>query len=101
MEINNEIDYRILAAAIVNYRKAETGFIKPYSNVAKALIQMHKMGLKLGIITDAPEIKAWIRLTEMNIQHFFDTGSSQPGKKTPEAQQRALPESHEKPERGP
>ena len=72
IKTNKEIDYKILAAAIVNYRKAQTGFIKLYPKVAPVIIELHKMGIQVGIITDASEIKAWIRLTEMNIQGFFE-----------------------------
>ena len=72
MKTNKKIDYKMLSAAIVNYRRVQSGLIKPYSHVMKVLLQMHKMGLKLGIITDAPELKAWMRLTELGIQDFFD-----------------------------
>ena len=72
MKTNREIDHKILAAAIVNYRKAQTGFIKTYPKVTHVLVEMHRMGIQVGMITDAPEIKAWIRLTEMHIQDFFD-----------------------------
>ena len=29
-------------------------------------------GIKLGIVTDAPQLKAWMRLTELKLQDFFD-----------------------------
>ncbi len=67
-----KIDYRILAEGIVAYRKAQAAYIRPYPNAIPTLLKLKKMGIKLGIVSDAPSVNAWIRLVEMGIQDFFD-----------------------------
>ena len=71
-KLNHKIDYRILASGIVAYRKVQLGFLEPYSRVVPTLIKLKERGLKLAIVSDAPRLKAWIRLVEMKIQDFFD-----------------------------
>ena len=67
-----KIDWRMLAAAIVAYRKAQNGILPLYPKVITTLLKLKEMGIKLGIVTNAPRIKAWIRLTELQLQDFFD-----------------------------
>lgn len=83
-----KVDYRILAYGITAYRKVRTGFLKPYPKVKKTLIKLKEKNLKLGILTDAPRLKAWIRLSNMQLDDFFDevitvedTGKQKPHKK--------------------
>jgi putative hydrolase of the HAD superfamily len=66
------IDYRILAQGIVAYRKAQISYVKPYPGTVKTLVRLKEKGLKLGIVSDAPSVNAWIRLVEMNLHDFFD-----------------------------
>ncbi len=82
-----KIDYKILAKGIVAYRKAQIAYVKPYPGTVKTLIKLKEMGMKLGIVSDAPSVNAWIRLVEMNIGDFFDvvitlheTGKKKPSK---------------------
>ena len=70
--INKEIDYKILAAGIVAYRKAQAGMLEPYPQTVPTLIRLREKGLKLAIVSDAPRLKAWLRLAEMKIADFFD-----------------------------
>ena len=70
--INKKIDYRILAAGIIAYRKAQISLIEPYPNVIPTLIKLRERGYKLAIVSDAPRLKAWIRLVELKLDHFFD-----------------------------
>lgn len=72
-KVNGTLDYKQLASAIVAYRKARTGFIHPYAGTKKTLIKLKEKGLKLGIVTDAPKLKAWIRLVTMGLDDFFDS----------------------------
>jgi putative hydrolase of the HAD superfamily len=72
MKTIGRIDYRILAEGIVAYRKAQVSYVKPYPGTVKTLIKLKEKGLKLGIVSDAPSVNAWIRLVEMNIHEFFD-----------------------------
>ncbi|HIH15878.1 MAG TPA: HAD-IA family hydrolase [Candidatus Diapherotrites archaeon] len=66
------VDYRILANAITAYRKVQVGFQEPYPRVRPTLIGLRARGLQLGVVSDAPKLKAWLRLAEMNLTHFFD-----------------------------
>lgn len=67
-----KVDYKTLAKAIYAYRKTQAGVLAPYDSVFPTLIELKKRGLKLAIVTDAPRLKAWIRLVEMRIEDFFD-----------------------------
>jgi putative hydrolase of the HAD superfamily len=69
---HKKVDYKILAAGIVAYRKVQLGFLEPYANVIPTLLKLKQKGLKLAIVSDAPRLKAWLRLVEMRIQDFFD-----------------------------
>jgi putative hydrolase of the HAD superfamily len=82
-----KVDYRILAEGIVAYRKAQTAYVKPYPGTVKTLVRLKEIGLKLGIVSDAPSLNAWIRLVEMRLEDFFDvvvtfhdTGHRKPSK---------------------
>tara|TARA_Y100001970_G_scaffold291925_1_gene431055 strand:- start:1240 stop:1926 length:687 start_codon:yes stop_codon:yes gene_type:complete len=66
------IDYKILAAGIVSYRRAKEEALIAYPNVNKTLIEISKLGLKIGLITDAHSREAWTRLYSVNLHHMFD-----------------------------
>jgi putative hydrolase of the HAD superfamily len=66
------VDYKKLAYAIVAYRQARSGFLHPYAGTKSALIKLKEKWLKLAIVSDAPKLKAWIRLVSMRIDDFFD-----------------------------
>ena len=36
------------------------------------LIKIRERGLKLGLVSDAPRLKAWLRLTGIGLADFFD-----------------------------
>jgi HAD superfamily hydrolase (TIGR02253 family) len=72
LRVMGRVDYRILAAGIVAYRRTQVGILKPYVSVVPTLIKLREKGMKLAIVTDAPRLKAWIRLVEMDLQDFFD-----------------------------
>jgi len=69
-KVNGSIDYKILANGIIAYRKIKETYLVPYSNVHSTLIELSKK-YKLGVISDAPRIQAWIRLVSMKIDPFF------------------------------
>ncbi|MBI2549184.1 TIGR02253 family HAD-type hydrolase [Candidatus Woesearchaeota archaeon] len=71
-KVTGEIDYKKLAYAIVAYRQARTGFLHPYPGTKKTLIALKSKGLQLAIVSDAPKLKAWLRLVAMRIDDFFD-----------------------------
>ncbi|MBI2577123.1 HAD-IIIA family hydrolase, partial [Candidatus Woesearchaeota archaeon] len=67
-----QVDVRVLANAIVAYRNVRSGLLAPFPHTEQVLLKLKGKGLKLGIVTDAPRLKAWIRLMAMRIGHFFD-----------------------------
>jgi len=67
-----KVDYRILANAIVAYRAVRSSYLKPYPHTDYVLIKLKSKGVKLAIVTDAPKLKAWLRLMAMKIGNFFD-----------------------------
>lgn len=71
-EATGKLDYKALAAGIVAYRRAQVGMLKPYVEVVPTLRKLQKMGLKLAIVSDAPRLRAWLRLVELGIHDFFD-----------------------------
>jgi len=67
-----KIDDRILAAGIQAYLKTKNAFLEPYPKVIPTLIALIRKGYKLGLVTDAPRLKAYQRLSAMKLVHFFD-----------------------------
>jgi len=67
-----KIDFKILANAVNAYRKVRYGYLEPYPHVFATLLRLREKGIKLAILSDAPKLKAWIRLTAMKIDNFFD-----------------------------
>jgi putative hydrolase of the HAD superfamily len=72
MKTEGRVDYRKLARAIIAYRNRRQRFIKPYTGVETTLAKLKKKGLKIGILSDAPRLKAWMRLCTMGIEDYFD-----------------------------
>ncbi len=71
-QTQGKIDHKILASGIVAYRKVRSGFLEPYPHVISTLIRLKEQKIKLAIVTDAPRLKAWIRLVAMKISDFFE-----------------------------
>lgn len=67
-----KIDYKILSAGIVAYRRAREASLIPYPHVYPTLHKLMKMGIKMGILSDAPAKEAWLRLAYLNFHHIFD-----------------------------
>ncbi len=67
------INFKILATAVVAYRKAREASLVLYPHVTATLTSLVKQGIKLAIITDAPPMQAWLRLCHLNLHHLFDT----------------------------
>ena len=72
-ESQGEIDFKILAAGVVAYRKAREAALVLYPHVTMTLTTLAKRGVKLAIITDAPPKQAWLRLCYLHLHHLFDT----------------------------
>ncbi len=67
-----KIDYKILASGVAAYRRVKSGNLVPYKHVRETLLKLKERGLKLGIVSDAPRMQAWLRLAEMNLIEYFD-----------------------------
>ncbi len=83
-----KVDYKILSAGIVAYRRAREAALTPYPHVYPTLYKLLKMGIKMGIVSDAPVKEAWLRLAYLNFHHivdavitFEDTGERKPSSK--------------------
>ena len=72
IDIHGKLDYKILASAIVAYRKTKEASIILYPNVNSTLIKLAKRGYKLAVLSDAPSREAWVRLYSVNLHHIFD-----------------------------
>ncbi len=80
-----KVDYKILSAGIVAYRRAREASLIPYPHVYSTLNRLLKMGIKMGIVSDAPVKEAWLRLAYLNFHQivdavvtFEDTGQRKP-----------------------
>ena len=87
--VNKEgvINYKFLAAGIVEYKKAKEKSLSLYDDVIPTLDKLLEMNLKLGVVSDAPSREAWIRLYMLNLHNKFkhvvtfdDTGYHKPAK---------------------
>ena len=69
---SGRVDYKYLASAVVAYRRAKEASLMLYPRVNVTLMTLAKMGLKLGVVSDAPSREAWMRLCYLNLHHLFD-----------------------------
>jgi putative hydrolase of the HAD superfamily len=84
-DIFQKVDYKILSAGVIAYRRAREAALVPYPHVTMTLVELIKAGLKLGVVSDAPAREAWLRLCYLNFHHLFtavvtfdDTGQRKP-----------------------
>jgi putative hydrolase of the HAD superfamily len=68
----SKINYKILSAGVIAYRRAREAALVPYPHVTMTLIKLSKMHMKLGVVSDAPAKEAWLRLCYLNFHHLFD-----------------------------
>lgn len=67
-----KVNYKILSAGVIAYRQAREAALSLYPHVYTTLMQLLKMGMNLGVVSDAPAKEAWLRLTYLNLHHIFD-----------------------------
>ena len=67
-----KINYKFLAASIVEYKKAKEISLGLYPEVIPTLKKLQTMNLKLGIASDAPSREAWTRLYSVGLDNIFD-----------------------------
>ena len=87
--VNNigDINFKYLAAGIVEYKKAKEESLNLYDDVIPTLNKLIDMNLNLGIVSDAPSREAWVRLYSLKLHNKFnevvtfnDTGVYKPAK---------------------
>jgi len=84
-EEQGRLDHKLLAAAIIGYRRARDSFLVLYPHVHVTLVELIRRGVKLAVISDAPALQAWLRLAQLKLETFFehvvtfdDTGERKP-----------------------
>lgn len=65
------VDYKILAAGILAYRRAKNGAIALYPRVHQTLIDLMEMQIKRIVISDAPKLEVWLRIVSLGLHHYF------------------------------
>ncbi|MCK5039816.1 MAG: HAD-IA family hydrolase [Candidatus Aenigmarchaeota archaeon] len=63
---------KILANAIIAYRRVKNAYLETYPRTRSTLVYLMKKGMKLAIISDAPRMRAHMRLCSAKLQEFFD-----------------------------
>jgi HAD superfamily hydrolase (TIGR02253 family) len=71
-DVFNKVDYKILSAGIIAYRRAREAALVPYPHVYLTLVELLKRSIKLAVVSDAPAREAWLRLCYLNFHHIFD-----------------------------
>ena len=66
------IEPKLLAAAVVGYRRTRESALVVYPHTHQTLVELAKRGLKLAVVSDAPRLQAWLRITYLQLQHVFD-----------------------------
>lgn len=84
-DVFNKVDFKILSAGVISYRRAREAALVPYPHVYMTLMELLKRGLRLAVVSDAPAREAWLRLCYLNFHHIFhavvtfdDTGERKP-----------------------
>lgn len=67
-----QVDFKVLAAGIVGYRRAKDAAMTLYPHVRLTITELLKSGVKLGVVSDAPRLSVWLRITALGLQHYFD-----------------------------
>jgi len=67
-----KLNYKILSAGVIAYRRAREAALVPYPHVYMTLMELLKMGIRLAVVSDAPVREAWLRLSYLNFHHIFD-----------------------------
>jgi len=71
-DVFRKVDYKILSAGIIAYRRAREAALVPYPHVNMTLLALLKRGVRLAVVSDAPGREAWLRLVALNLHHVFD-----------------------------
>jgi putative hydrolase of the HAD superfamily len=72
IEAYGKLEPRIHAAAVVAYRRAREGTLALYPHVNQTLLDLLRRGIKLGVLSDAPRLQAWLRLAYLQLHNIVD-----------------------------
>jgi len=72
-DVFKKVNYKVLSAGIIAYRRAREAALVPYPHVYMTLMELLKRGLLLAVVSDAPAREAWLRLTYLNFHYIFHT----------------------------
>ncbi len=67
-----KVDYKVLAAGIIGYRRAKEGTMTLYPHVTMTLIELMQRGIRRAVISDAPKLAVWLRIVGLGLHHYFD-----------------------------
>ncbi len=70
--VMGRVEDRILAAAVVAYRRARDGSLVLYPHANMVLNRLAREGYRLAVVSDAPRFEAWLRLCRLGLHHAFD-----------------------------
>ena len=62
-----KIDYKILGAGIIGYRRAKEGTLALYPHVQLTLMGLARLGITMGVVSDAPRIPVWLRICGLGL----------------------------------
>lgn len=71
-DVFQKVNYKILSAGVIAYRRAREAALVPYPHVNMTLVALLKRGIRLAVVSDAPSREAWLRLCYLNFHHIFD-----------------------------
>ncbi len=71
-DVFQKVDFKILSAGVIAYRRAREAALVPYPHVNMTLVALVKRGIRLAVVSDAPGREAWLRLCYLNFHHIFD-----------------------------
>jgi HAD superfamily hydrolase (TIGR02253 family) len=71
-DVFQKVDYKILSAGVIAYRRAREAALVPYPHVNMTLVALMKRGIRLAVVSDAPGREAWLRLCYLNFHYLFD-----------------------------
>jgi putative hydrolase of the HAD superfamily len=71
-DVMGHVRDRILAAAVIAYRRARDGSLVLYPHANMVLSRLLRDGYRLAVVSDAPRFEAWLRLCRLGLHHTFD-----------------------------
>jgi putative hydrolase of the HAD superfamily len=67
-----EVDWAILAAGVLAYRRSREAHLVLYPRAYHTLVELARRGLRLAVVSDAPRREAWLRLVATGLHHLID-----------------------------